>query len=81
MIEYNGWKNRATWNVALWINNDEPLYRLAVAFMRKYKGRRPYKTFVNCVFEPDERTPDNFKWHGKALCYKELNDMMRELLD
>jgi len=26
---YNGWKNWATWNVALWLGNDEGLYKIA----------------------------------------------------
>lgn len=26
--EYNGWTNRATWLVNLWVTNDEPTYRL-----------------------------------------------------
>ena len=29
-ISYNGWENYETWNVALWINNDEGLYNLAM---------------------------------------------------
>jgi hypothetical protein len=27
MEGYNGYKNWATWNVALWLNNDEGMYR------------------------------------------------------
>ena len=26
-MSYNGWSNYETWNVYLWITNDEPIYR------------------------------------------------------
>jgi len=30
---YNGWKNWATWNVALWLGNDPALYKMARRFV------------------------------------------------
>ncbi len=76
---YNGWKNRQTWNVALWIGNDEPLYRTAVEFMRSYKGKRPYSAFVMHAGLCGERTPDRIAFDGSKLDRLALNEMMREL--
>jgi hypothetical protein len=34
---YNGWKNYETWAVALWIDNEEPLYRESRRMARNAK--------------------------------------------
>ena len=79
---YNGWKNRATWNVALWIENDEPLYRLALDYIRMREGKNKhafYAGFIRWAGMDRDRTPDGFKWLCSRLCYPELNEMIREL--
>lgn len=78
MNDYNGWRNRQTWNVALWIGNDEGLYRAAVDFMARYRGKRPYAAFIRHLGMENERTPDNIAWLSSRLSYRELNSMMRE---
>ena len=35
MSDYNGWTNYETWNVALWVDNDEGLYREKVRICRR----------------------------------------------
>lgn len=78
---YNGWKNRETWNTALWINNDEPLYRAATSFMNEYTGETPYVDFIYDMELELRRTPDRCDWINSKLDYSALNEMMRELND
>jgi hypothetical protein len=81
---YNGWKNRQTWNVALWIGNDEFLYRQAVDFMKSRKPRRnnarAYSDFIARVGLWEDKTPDGIKWISSRLDYIALNEMMAELI-
>jgi len=79
MSEYEGWKNYDTWNVSLWLNNDEPIYRAAVEFMQDYKGKAPYKTFVGESGLSTQKTPDKVRWFSRDLDLTELNKMMFEL--
>lgn len=37
MSKFNGHKNWNHWNVSLWINNDEALYRSAVFYATHYR--------------------------------------------
>lgn len=78
---YNGWKNRDTWSVALHINNDEPLYRNAVAFMQDNPSKdNPYIAFILNEYMTNMVTPDAVEWMSPALDYNALNDMMRDLV-
>lgn len=62
MQTYNGWKNRATWNVALWLGNDEGMYLDAVETVRRYKAKsRPFTIGAArffCFRVLGNRTPD-----------------------
>jgi hypothetical protein len=77
---YEGWANRSTWNVALWINNDYNLYNAACSFMQfNPDPKNPYKAFIWSQNLIGERTPDGISYWSTRLNYKELNDMMRDL--
>ena len=68
---YNGWTNYETWNVALWMGNDEGLYHLA---RRSYS----YQDFIS-NFEDGATTGDGIRWDDVNLNHIELEEMMEEL--
>lgn len=81
---YNGWKNYQTWNVALWVSNDEPLYRDAAAYAsrRKAKGLKcSWRQFVCCAGLVGDKTPDGCAWAGTRLDTKALSAMLDEFND
>ena len=62
---YNGWTNYETWNVALWLGNDEGLYHMA--HMYREHG---YKSLSHMLIEICPSTPDGVKWDDeKNKCY------------
>ncbi len=68
----NGWKNYVTWNVALWIQNDEGLYRDA----------RPCDTYEQFLIARElfgESTPDGVSWNDSGLDIEALDEMIAEL--
>lgn len=79
MADYNGWRNRSTWNVALWLTNDEPIYRCAVEYVKRHKNPT-YLGFIKSLGLQYDRTPDGIQWVSARLDYRRLNKMMAELL-
>jgi hypothetical protein len=81
---YNGWKNRATWNIALWLNNDEPMYRSMVALAKdaaKHNvvvGPLAAKHFCQDTF--GRATPDGDRLSAK-VDWKAIADLINECAD
>jgi len=70
---YNGWSNYETWNVALWIGNDEGLYHIA-------RESRDYESFADTMRELGSlETPDGVAWNDSGLDTDELDSCIREL--
>jgi hypothetical protein len=82
---YNGWANYETWNIALWIQNDEALYAIAKDIARS-KYRNPYKGFVHNMRLCEEyldvgiyATPDGVSYMDSTLDIPALDEMIRSL--
>ena len=72
---YNGWTNYETWNVALWLGNDEGLYHLAQQW-----AEHGYKSLSHQLEELyGAVTPDGVYWKHADLNINELNEMLAEL--
>ena len=56
MAKYNGHKNWAYWNVALWLFNDEGLYRLMREHLRSASTKD--EAAVNLLADLPPKTPD-----------------------
>ena len=67
--KYEGWTNYQTWNVALWINNDQSLYN----FLKDFNN---YESYANALYDELDiaETPDGIALNDSALNINELNE-------
>ena len=66
---YNGWTNYETWNVALWIQNDEGLYNLI-----NDGDICCYEELVEVLWDcGSKETPDGVKWNDPKINVAEIN--------
>ena len=72
-MNFNGWKNWETWNVALWISNDEGLYRMAARC-------DDYAEFTDNIwlFKASKETPDGASWTDSSLDLQALDELIEE---
>ena len=78
---YNGYANYETWNVALWIQNDEWLYNTAKACVEFCSDTEtPYDKFIRCMSNVEKYTTgDNVRWDSDAVDFEEINEVLADL--
>jgi hypothetical protein len=73
---YNGWANWETWNVALWLQNDEFIYRHA-----KANRNLGYKEWARRYRDEtgEFETPDGAQWLSSEVDLDSLDDLLADL--
>ena len=69
MPQYNGYASWNAWNVALWIRNDEALYRLALLCLRQHHraGGRHAAALTFLQLAGTDATPDGVRWSPSTV--------------
>ena len=86
--DYNGWANYETWNVTLWIDNDEGMYGLVRDSLEELLDRNgndwqsipelEIRELVRDAFGSN-KTPDGVSLMDPVLNWSEISDMLLEL--
>ena len=70
---YNGHKNYETWNVSLWLNNDEGLYACCQEF-NSYAD-----LLIHLQNNFNDATPDGVDYEHDALDYEALDELVQSI--
>jgi hypothetical protein len=74
---YNGYANYQTWNVCLWISNDQGLNEFA-AVCQDYKDFMARLREANPCLTISYETPDSVSWNDSAVNLAEMQEYWKE---
>ena len=81
--DYNGWTNYETWNVALWICNDQKIYNFVswcVEQDHRYNNTVSYDNLIASIEANfGQMTGDGVRWMDGRINSKELDEMLDDL--
>lgn len=87
MNEYNGYKNYNTWNIVLWLHNDENAYQYVTQQAKIHKkfnhlwnpvlAKKTASEIMRSCFNKPE-TPDGVKVSSKDIDWKQVSDALNE---
>ena len=70
---YNGWKNYETWNVSMWIQNDEGFYSVA-------QECDEVGDFIDFVMSNGHtETPDGVEWDSYKIDYEAIDEVIQSI--
>ena len=75
--QYNGWKNYNTWNVALWLGNDYPLYQVSMGYAKHATPFLSLRQDLRVSFGFTE-TRDGVSLWSRDLDIEAINDAIIE---
>jgi len=76
---YNGWKNFETWNVALWLGNDFPIYSVAKEFSKSPHPFRQFRVEMKHSSLKYTHTLDGVSLWNPCLDIEALDEHIREM--
>jgi len=79
---YNGWKNRATWNLVLWAENDYELYKWIrenkISSLNRLK--KELQTVSGYLEKFKDETPDGYRWDDPTVSESEVDNALIEMV-
>jgi hypothetical protein len=82
--EYNGWANYETWNVALYLDNDQSDYLAVCEYVRDTLNSTDdltYDGLIEYLGIADQATPDGIAWNYFRIDRHEMFEWLMEHAD
>ena len=77
-MEYNGWKNYETWNVATWIGNDYPTHHASLGYKSYPQPFLSFRQELRDGMLKCTKTGDGISLWDSVLDIEALNEVIAE---